>query len=647
MTVPRAKRSVGRRTGWGARPEEGGTRFSVWAPTAATVEAVLESGRRRGSSVPLEQSAGGAFSAKVEGVGPGDRYRYRVDGRGPFPDPASRFQPEGVHGPSEVIDPTRFWWRADGFCGPDPRRLVIYEIHVGTFTPAGTFAGAIDRLPELRELGVTAIELMPVADFPGRRNWGYDGVALFAPARCYGRPDDLRRLVDAAHRLELSVLLDVVYNHLGPDGNYLPTYSPFYLSERHHSPWGQGINFDGRHGPEVRGFFLENALHWIHEYRVDGLRLDATHAIVDESPRHFLAELAAAMRASTAGRQVLIIAEDSRNLSRIVEPESAGGWGLDAVWADDFHHQLHRRLTGEADGYYRDYSGSLADLAATIQRGWFYSGQRSAHQGGPRGTDSTGLPPGRFIYSLQNHDQVGNRARGERLHHLIDPAAYRAATVVLLASPEPPLLFMGQEWAASAPFLYFTDHHPELGRQVTAGRREEFRHFSAFAGARAREEIPDPQAESTFLASKLDWSEREEERHAAVLRLHQELLALRAGEPAMATAGREDSAAAAVGEGGLVIRRTSRDGPAILAVVRLAGAGTIDLRGLPAMAPRNRRRFETILTTEEPRFAGDPQPMVVDLAGAKVCFLRPGAVILRETGEGVPSGDRVPPKKPR
>jgi maltooligosyltrehalose trehalohydrolase len=557
----------------------------------------------------------------VSGVGAGRRYRYRIDGKAAFPDPASRSQPEGVHGPSEVVDAGAFAWTDAGWRGVGLDELVIYELHVGTFTPAGTFSGVAERLPALADLGVTAVELMPVADFPGRRNWGYDGVDLFAPARCYGRPDELRRLVDEAHRLGLAVILDVVYNHLGPDGNYLGAYSPFYLSARHQTGWGAGINFDGEHSNKVREFFIENALHWVHEYHVDGLRLDATHAIADEGERHFLAELAARVRASVAGRRVLLIAEDHRNLAHMLRPGEAGGWALDAVWADGFHHQLRRMLAGDCEGYYADYSGTAEDLATTIRKGWFYCGQRSVRRGVPWGTDPAGLGPRQFVYCLQNHDQVGNRALGERLHHQIEGAAYRAASVLLLCAPATPLLFMGQEWAASAPFLFFTDHHEPLGSQVTVGRRHEFRHFSSFTDPVARQKIPDPQAEATFLASRLAWEEREKEPHASTLRLYRELLRLRREEPALRSGCREGFEVAAA-SGALVLRRATAAGPALLVVVRLQGAGAVELRGA----------WEVVLTTEDAAFTPDPRPVRTE--GPVLHFARPGAAILRAPGSG-------------
>jgi maltooligosyltrehalose trehalohydrolase len=453
------------------------------------VEVVLETRGRSPQRRALGSAPRGYFEATFGDVAAGDRYRYVLDDRGPFPDPASRYQPDGVHGASMVVDPAAFGWSDRGWSGVRLDELVVYELHVGTFAPGGRFENVEARLPYLRDLGVTAVELMPIADFPGTRNWGYDGAALFAPARCYGAPDGLRRLVDSAHRIGLAVLLDVVYNHVGPDGAYLYAFSPYYFTDRYESVWGAGVNLDGEHSEDVRTFLCENALHWLEEYHIDGLRLDATHAMHDDSPRHFLAELGERV-AGLPGWRRLLIAEDDRNLAHMVTPRSAGGWGLDAVWADDLHHQFRRLLAGDSDGYYQDFRGTTADIAATIRQGWFFTGQRSTHRGEARGTDPSGLALERFVVCLQNHDQVGNRAFGDRLHHQIGLPAYRAASVLLLTAPETPLLFMGQEWAASTPFLFFTDHPPELGRLVTKGRRREFRRFTAFADPSSRERFP-------------------------------------------------------------------------------------------------------------------------------------------------------------
>ena len=475
----------------GARPDQNGVYFRVWAASASHVEVVLYDGARETGVFALAPEAGGYFAGHVAGIGPGARYMYRLDSGDPRPDPATRFQPAGVHGVSQVVDPASFEWTDGGWRGIPLEDAIIYELHVGTATDAGTFDALIERLDDLRDLGVTAIELMPVADFPGERNWGYDGVCLFAPARAYGGPEALRRLVDAAHARGLAVLLDVVYNHLGPDGNYLRQFSQAYFTDRHHTPWGDALNLDGPGSAPVRDFFIANACYWAHEYHIDGLRLDATHALIDTSEKHLLAELADAVHASLpADRHFLLIAENENNDPNLVQGTGDRGQetgdesiqpdprspipnsrplGLDAVWADDFHHQLRVALTHEREGYYQDYSGSIEDLAATLRQGWFYIGQRSGHLGHPRGAPADDLPLPRFVYCIQNHDQVGNRALGERLEHLIELDAYRAASALLLLGPATPLLFMGQEWAAGTPFLFFTDHNAELGRLVTAG----------------------------------------------------------------------------------------------------------------------------------------------------------------------------------
>jgi maltooligosyltrehalose trehalohydrolase len=589
VTEPRWQPTLG---AWVTRA---GATFRVWAPNRNTVELLL---RRRDDSHErraLAADADGHFHAAFDDVRAGDLYSYSLDEEAPVPDPASRFQPRGVHGPSEVVDASHFTWSDAAWRGRTLDDAVIYELHVGTFTGAGTFAGAEARLPELAELGITVIELMPLADFPGARNWGYDGVSLFAPSRAYGAPDDLRRFVDRAHAHGLAVILDVVYNHFGPDGAYFSRFSPSYLSNTHSSPWGAAVNLDGPDSANVRAFFIENALHWLHEYHFDGLRLDATHALVDASRRHFVAELAARARASLPERQLLLFAEDERNLAEIVLPAAEGGWGLDGVWADDFHHQVRRMAAGDSDGYYADFSGSVADLAATIRDGWFYQGQYSAHNGAPRGTDPSGLPRPRMVVCLQNHDQIGNRALGERLHHQIPLALYRALSALLLFVPETPLLFMGQEWAASTPFLYFTDHHAELGRLVTEGRRGEFSRFAAFADPANRERIPDPQAPRTFEASRLDWREREREPHASTLTLYQALLALRRNEPSLRAPG--DCAAEAIGPDTLaVVRASGADTMAL--VLCLSGPQQVDLSQLPSIGSAPRAAWSMALTTD-------------------------------------------------
>ncbi len=545
------------------------TAFTVWAPERRSLELVLEEDDGSPLDVrPLARDAQGCWSGVFGDVRPGALYRYRLDGAADhtFPDPASRFQPRGVHGPSQVVDHRAFQWTDHSWRTPPLDRLVIYELHTGTFSPEGTFGGIVDRVPYLAQLGVTAIELMPVGDFPGDYNWGYDGVAMFAPARCYGTPDALRVLVDTAHHHGLAVILDVVYNHFGPDGAYATAFSPYYFSNRHQSPWGDGINFDGAHSAQVRRFFIENALQWVLDYHVDGLRLDATHAIVDDSSPHFLAELTATVR-TAAKRDVIVIAEDHRNLARMTQPVDAGGYGLDAVWADDFHHEARVHTAGDRDGYYTKYTGSARDVAETLRKGWL------------KGDDTSSMAPSRFVICIQNHDQVGNRVDGARLHHEIDPGAYQALSVLLLMAPQTPLLFMGQEWAATTPFQFFTDHHEELGRQVSEGRRAEFAAFDRFSAGEAH--VPDPQETDTFHRSVLNWDERQASRHAAVHALYQQLLQLRASHPALQTRtgnvepgtnDRPSFEVAALDEHTVALRRTSRDGDAaLLAIVRLSG----------------------------------------------------------------------------
>ncbi len=617
---------------FGAWPDAGLTRFRVWAPNREGVDVVIDPGGA-GERRSLEPEGNGCFAGAFRDVPAGTRYKYVADGADEFPDPASRWQPDGVHGVSVVVDPSVYKWSDDEWTGVGLSNLVIYELHVGTFSPSGTFAGVADRLRELHDLGVTAIELMPVADFPGARNWGYDGASLYAPAHVYGSPDDLRRLVDAAHGVGLAVLLDVVYNHFGPDGAYAVAFSPLFLSDHHSSPWGAAVNMDGPGSEFVRAFVADNALHWLHEYHVDGLRLDATHAIVDEGPRHVMAELAGRVRTDGPARHVLLVAEDDRNLPDIVRPEADGGWGFDAVWSDDFHHEARVLLTGQRDGYFADFAGTAADLATTIERGWLYTGQQSAYRDRPRGSDPAGIPRERMITFLQNHDQIGNRAFGERLHHEVDLSAVRAMTALWLLAPETPLLFMGQEWAASTPFLFFTDHQPELGRRVTEGRRREFSRFAAFASEEARARIPDPQASSTFASSRLVWDERERDHHAGVLRLHAVLLALR--KSAIGSSDDSDGIEVTAFDDDTVglLRTINGREEALLVVSRVRGAGTVDVGAWPPA--RRYGSWHRVLGTDDGEFRADPSRgtesprIAADRDRLHVAFDGPSAVVLR------------------
>jgi maltooligosyltrehalose trehalohydrolase len=517
------------------------TTFRVWAPRAETV-AVRVSGRdismnrcdRVGSDQHEASSKAcggrGWWQTEVADAGPGTDYGFILDGGEPLPDPRSLWQPQGVHGPSRLLDPGAFTWTDAGWRAGPLASAIIYELHIGTFTPEGTFESAISRLDHLVDLGITHVELMPVNEFPGNRGWGYDGVDLYAPHHAYGGPWGLQRLVNACHARGLAVILDVVYNHLGPDGNYLNHFGP-YFTDHYTTPWGDAVNFDGPGSDEVRRFFIDNALMWLRDYHIDGLRLDAVHAIVDTSALHFLEGLARAVQALSIGlrRPLALIAEDNRNDPRLVRSPEAGGYGLDAQWSDDFHHALHTLLTGEQKGYYADY-GAWAHLAQALKsifvyRSQAYSPARDRHYGRP----VTGVPGYRFVGCIQNHDQIGNRAQGDRLAALVNRKQLKIAAALLLTGVQVPLLFQGEEWAATSPFLYFTDHQdPELAEAVRVGRRREFATFGWDP-----EEIPDPQAPDTFQRSKLDWHEREQGAHADLLNWYRQLIRMRRDTPAL------------------------------------------------------------------------------------------------------------------
>ncbi len=496
----------------------------VWAPRARQVE--LSS---RGRLLAMGQKAGGWWTVDAPFVEHGVDYVFRIDGSGPFPDPRSPWQPEGVHGPSRWVDHTRFNWSDSSWRQPPLGAGVIYELHVGTFTPEGTFDSAIDRLAHLVDLGVTHIELLPVAEFSGNRGWGYDGTDLYAPHHAYGGPDGLKRLVNACHQRGLAVLLDVVYNHLGPSGNYLGQFGP-YFTQRYSTPWGEAVNLDGPDSLEVRRLFIDNALMWLRDYHMDGLRIDAIHAFVDTSAVHFLEQLAAEVRDLEVelGRNLVLIAESDLNDPRVVRAPEVGGYGIDAQWNEDFHHALHTVLTRERGGYYQDF-GTLADLARILDQGFAYDGRYSVHRRRPHGRPATGLSGHCFVGCLQNHDQVGNRAVGERTSHLLTQAQLKLGAALVLTSPFVPMLFQGEEWGASTPFLYFSDHRePELGEAVRQGRQQEFAAFGWDP-----DDIPDPQAEETTARSRLDWSELQYQPHAAILDWHRSLIELRRKLPAL------------------------------------------------------------------------------------------------------------------
>jgi len=572
----------------GAHPVSEGVLFCTWAPEAACMSVELH---RQGVSAPetivLPERANGYHWGIVPTARAGDAYGFRRESGPVLPDPASRAQQHDVHGLSLIVNPKTFSWTDAQWERPPFRDIVIYELHIGTFTTEGTFLAAAERLPDLQDLGVTAIQLMPIADFPGTRNWGYDGVSIYAPARAYGTPDDLRTLVDRAHLLGLAVILDVVYNHFGPDGNYLSAYSPHYFHPRHHTPWGNAFNFDGDMAGPVRRFFRENPVYWMEDFHIDGFRFDATHEIQDDSTRHILAEMTTGIHE----RGGYTIAEDSRNLADVI---SETGLGFDGVWADDFHHAARVSQTGEQHSYFQDFEGTMAEIMTTFRQGWLYCGQPSRTKKKPRGTKASHLPPSRFVWCLSNHDQTGNRALGERLNHLVSPEAYRALSVLLCLSPYTPMLFMGQEWSASTPFQFFTEHNDELGRAVTKGRRREFASFPEFANASQQESIPDPQAISTFEHSRLKWDEAGADGHRQIRELYRECLRLRLRDKAFRPADRGSWKAELSSSGAGLIHYTGSSTDFLL---------LFDVKGKSALPPIE-AGWECILSSEDERFGG-------------------------------------------
>jgi maltooligosyltrehalose trehalohydrolase len=513
---------------FGAECRDNGTvRFRLWAPKASAVILQLGDPERDLSMSRLDE---GGFELTTA-ANAGAHYAFKIDDKYLVPDPASRWQPFGVHGASEVIDPLAYDWQDSNWKSRRWDETVIYELHVGTFSPEGTFDGAEAKLEYLADLGVTAVELMPLATFPGERNWGYDGVLSYAPARCYGRPEDLKRLIDSAHAKNLMVFLDVVYNHFGPEGNYLGLYAPQFFTDRHRTPWGQAINFDGPCSRTVRDFFIHNALYWLEEYHFDGLRFDAVHAIVDDSRPDILTELAEAVRTKfDAERHVHLVLENDNNAAHYLCGDAkARPSCYNAQWNDDIHHALHVLVTGEKDGYYSDYAKNPAwHLERCLAEGFSYQGEDSSFRNGAkRGQPSRDLPPTCFVSFLQNHDQVGNRALGERIAELADPEALKSAMAILLLAPSPPLLFMGEEFGATTPFLFFCDFGPELASKVTEGRRAEFARFEQFNSPQAQKQIPDPNSKETFLRSKLDWESLERESHSNWLEFYRNVLKCR------------------------------------------------------------------------------------------------------------------------
>ena len=615
-----------RRLPVGADVLDDGVDFRVWAPHASRVEVVIA-----GAATALPAEGNGYWSVGVRTASAGTRYRFRLDGDARlYPDPASRFQPDGPHGESEVVDPAAFAWTDGEWRGVELAGQVIYEMHVGTFTREGTWAAAVRELPALSHLGVTVLEMMPVAEFAGQFGWGYDGVDLYAPTHLYGRPDDLRRFVDRAHANGLAVILDVVYNHLGPDGNYLKPFAPEYFSTRYDTEWGEALNFDGDGSGPVREYFIANAGYWIEEFHFDGLRLDATQQIFDASPEHIIAAVGRRVREAARGRGTIIVAENEPQDVRGLHPSEQGGFGLDGQWNDDFHHVARVAATGSRAAYYSDYTGSPQELVSAVTRGYLYQGQRSTWQGKPRGTPTAGIPPMKFVTFLQNHDQVANSARGDRLHRVTSPGRHRALTALLLLAPGTPMLFQGQEFSASTPFLYFADHGHPLAEQVREGRVHFLSQFPALATAEARDSLADPGSATSFERSKLDHAERE--RHTEALTLHRDLLALRRADPVFALQRNDTIAGAVLGSSAFVLRFSGgRHGDRLL-LVNLGADLDLHVLPEPLLAPFAGTHWALAWSSEHPRYGGSGTPEIPTDATWRL--FAESAIVLASTPRG-------------
>jgi maltooligosyltrehalose trehalohydrolase len=592
--------NVKRKLPVGAELVPGGVHFRVWAPATATAGIEICGVAHRPPRIePLQPEPGGYFSGLIQGVNAGTRYRVKLED-GVYPDPASRFQPEGPHGPSEVVDPA-FAWTDHTWQGRRPAELVIYELHLGTFTSDGTWRAATAQLPELARLGITLIEIMPIAEFPGRFGWGYDGVNLFAPARIYGGPDEVRAFVDRAHALGVGVILDVVYNHLGPDGNYLGRFSPDYFSGKYENEWGQPLNFDGPNSGPVREFYRTNAAYWIDEFHFDGLRLDATQQILDGSKTHILAEIGTAVQAAGRGRRTFVVAENETQHARLARPVARGGHGLDALWNDDFHHVARVAATGRAEAYYSGYAGRPQEFVSAVKFGYLYQGQLYRWQKNRRGRPAFDLGPLNFVHFIQNHDQVANSLRGLRLHQMADAGTVRALTALLLLSPQIPMLFQGQEFAASAPFLYFADHHPELARKVAEGRRNFLQQFSTVAAPESSAVLTEPSDPDVFQRCKLDLGERES--HAHWYQLHLDLLRLRRETPTICEPEWVDGAV--LGPAAFVVRLFGRDDADRLLIVNLGVDLNCEPAPEPLLAPLEDKGWRVEWSSEHPAYGGN------------------------------------------
>ena len=582
-----------------------GVHFRVWAPVHNHVNVVLESGPGSPATITLEREPGGDgyYSGICTQAAGGTIYRYQLnDDPTLYPDPASRYQPDGPHGPSQVIDPRAFVWSDQAWSGVTREGQIIYEMHIGTFSRAGTWQGAKAELAELAKVGISVIELMPVADFPGRFGWGYDGVNLFAPAWIYGKPEDMRSFVNEAHAHGIGVILDVVYNHLGPDGNYLPVFSPFYFSTKYENDWGKGINFDGEQSGPVRAYYQANAQYWIEEFHLDGLRLDATQDIQDSSPTHILRDLARTARRAAGNRSIFLVAENEPQQTILVQPEEAGGYGLDALWNDDFHHSALVALTGRNEAYYCDYSGNPQEFISVSKYGYLYQGQWYRWQKQRRGTPAFDVPPAAFVNFIQNHDQIANTARGERPNQLATRGKYRAMTTLLMLMPGTPMLFQGQEFGATTPFLYFCDHKAEISRLVRAGRAKFLAQFPSLSLPEMQSVFADPGNPHTFEMAKLDFAERE--KNAEAYQLHKDLIGLRRRDPAFSRPKAEAVDGAVLSADAFVLRYFSESYGDRLLLVNLGTDLYLSPSPEPLLAPDFEKSWHLIWSSEDPRYGG-------------------------------------------
>jgi maltooligosyltrehalose trehalohydrolase len=577
--------------------------FRVWAPAVGSARVFLEGGAGSPSDVEMTNEGNGYFSGFHPSAAAGTLYRFQLDDEeARLPDPASRFQPDGPHGASAVVDSAVFSWTDSGWPGIRLEGQVLYEMHIGTFTKEGTWNAAREQLKELASVGITVLEIMPIADFPGRFGWGYDGVDFFAPTWLYGQPDDLRRFVDEAHAQKLGVILDVVYNHIGPDGNFLKSFSPSYFTSRYQTDWGEAINFDGESSASVREFFIANAAYWIDEFHLDGLRLDATQDIHDRSSNHILSEIADAARKAAGQRSIILTAENEPQQTNLVRSKQQGGYGLDALWNDDFHHSALVALTGRSEAYYSDYKGTPQEFISAVKYGYLYQGQWYKWQQQRRGMHALDLNPAAFVTFIQNHDQVANTARGERPNILATAGRYKAMTALLLLAPGTPMLFQGQEFAATTPFLYFCDHQAELSKMVREGRGKFLAQFRSLALPEMQHVFGDPGNPSTFEKSKLDFSERQ--KNAALYCLHKDLIKLRREDPVFRQQRRGGVDGAVLSADSFLLRYFGGEHGDRLLLVNLGRDLHCDPAPEPLLAPPHNSRWTIIWSSEDPRYGG-------------------------------------------